>query len=282
MIEFEQISSSEVARPMYQAVVSEMDIESHPAFATRSVKILDMGGGSGTVGKIVKQQCEAFFGPMSQTEFGSLVDYVNIDLDRTSLAKSPGRTINQSLTDSYNILGVEQPFDFVLCINQIKPAIPYPFQELAGRNVPAEIKRSIVDDSSQVASSFSRITLINAALLLQENGKYIQSGFMDKITFEGIHAYVKSARLWLAFESSQIVELDDHLKDLFVGVDTNKKPGSRSFEKLKAIYAQYRIITTRMTGARNRERLGSLLDKQLQAVNELMNFLEAQDRFGSW
>ncbi len=282
MIEFEQISSSEAARPIYQAVVSKIDIENHPDFSIRPIKVLDLGGGSGTVGQAIKQQCEAFFGPMSQAEFGSLVDYVNIDLDSTALTKSPGRTVNHSLTDSYNILEADIPFDFVLCVNPVRPTIPYSFEELTRGNVPAEIKRGITNASSQIAGRFSRVILLNAALMLGEGGKYIQSGFMDKSTFEGILLYIKSARLGLTLDNSQIIELDDCLKDLFVGVDTNKKPGSRSFEKLKEMYGQYRIITTRMKGTQDRERLVDILDKEFQAGSKLMSFLEVQDRFGSW
>ena len=59
----------------------------------RPLKILDMGGGVGTLGTLLG------------TEFGPFVEYINVDTDTITLEKSPGRRVHGSYTDLPKLFG---------------------------------------------------------------------------------------------------------------------------------------------------------------------------------
>jgi hypothetical protein len=282
MVEFEQLASSEGAKLIYQRVVGEINLQNHPSFLKRPIKVLDLAGGNGTIGVVLKHQCEASFGPLSSAEFGDLVDYVNIDRDLTALSKSPGRAIHGNVVNVYRGFSEEEPFDFILSVNP-NPAIQtYSLEDLKRRHVPDSIGNLLLKSSEQIKSGLARITLISAALLLQEDGKYVFSGFMDKDTFNGTLAYLRESDLGLKLEKDHIIELDEQTRDLFVTVDTGERPGSKSFGKLKAMYSSYKLLVMRMNGAGDKQRLTGLLDKEVENYRRWTSFLEGQDRFGSW
>ncbi|HEY5600844.1 MAG TPA: hypothetical protein VIK81_02020 [Patescibacteria group bacterium] len=282
MVEFEQIAGSEAAAPMYRTVVSELDIENHSSFLFRPIKVLDLGGGTGTIGDVMKGQLEESFGPLSPAELVMLVDYVNIDENLTALSKSPGRTVHTGISRAYHEVGAEDPFDFVLSVNA-KPSIPaFTFNDAKRNNAPSEIVRLVGTSPKAIGETLARISLISTALVLQEGGKYIHLGFMEKGTLDGIVAYIRENGLGLRLEKDEKIELPDQVRDMFVEVDTGKKPGSRSFEKVRATYKDYRLMVMRMKQAPDKQRLKGLLDEEVRNYRSWTSFCEVQDRFGSW
>lgn len=282
MIEFEQIANSEGAKPIYQRVVEEIDLQNHPSFLQRPIKVLDLAGGNGVIGTMLKQRCEASFGPLSSVEFQDLVDYVNTDIDRAALGKSLGRTIHGDVANAYRGFRKEEPFDFILSINPSPETQTYSPEDLKRRNVPDHIGNLLLESSDQIKSGLARITLISTALLLQEDGKYVSSGFMEEDTFNGTLAYVRENGLGLELEKDDKMNLDEQTKGLFVTFDTGMKPGSKSNEKLKTVYSSYRTIVMRMKRVKDKQQLIGLLDKEVEEYKQWISFCEAQDRFGSW
>lgn len=281
MVEFEQLANSDGAKPIYQGVVAEINLQNHPSFLKRPIKVLDLAGGNGTIGEVLKQQCEASVGPLSSAEFGNLVDYVNTDRDLTALSKSPGRIIHGDVANVYRVFREEAPFDFILSVNPSPAIQTYSLEDLKRRNVPDHIGELLLNSSEVIRTVLARITLVNAALLLQQDGNYVSSGFMDEDTFNGTLAYLRENDLGLELEKDHNIELDEQTRNLFVTIDTGKSPGSKSFEKLKAMYGSYRLLVMRMNEAGDKQRLTDLLDKEVEDYKRWTSFCEAQDRFGS-
>lgn len=282
MNEFEALSRSEGLQPIYQKVVSEIGITEHPDFASRHVKILDMGGGVGMVGVHLKQQCETVFGPLSPEEFALLVDYVNIDIDNKALKKSPGRSVNMDIAHSSTYFQDEGPFDFVLSVDPSPQVHQYTTKELNKLGIPKDwsnpLQGILKDSSNQIRGYISRIALLNAALLLREGGKYIWTGFISRESFEGTTAYIRKNGLGLKVEKDETLALTGVAREQFAAFDTGKRKG-RIFERAKALYDTYRLLVMRASGVSDKVKLETLLKKEIDEYGQWSNFCETQERF---
>ncbi len=79
----------------------------------RPLKILDIGGGIGVLGRMLTE------------EFGPFIEYVNVDTDSEALILSVGRKVNGSYLNLPQLLSGEK-FDYVFSLNLI------PEQEICG------------------------------------------------------------------------------------------------------------------------------------------------------
>lgn len=285
MIEFKDIANSEGAKIIYQKVVDAIKAPTHPAFLTRPIKVLDLGGGNGNVGLLLQQQCETILGPLSGDDFGSVIDYVNVDLDSGALAQSPGRTLHTDISQSYAKLHSEDPFDFVLSINPSPATHRYTTRELDRIGIPDDmfnpIRGILLGSAEQMRNYLARITLISAASLLQGDGRYIWSGFIGNNSLEGTAHFIRQSNLGLRVERNEQVNLDEMVRKLFVKIDTEKKRG-KAFEKLMTLYSTYRLVVMRIKGLQDKVGLVATLDKEVNEYRELSSYCEAQERFGRW
>jgi len=284
-VEFEEIAHSEGAKVIYQRVVDSIKLPEHPEFLKRPIKVLDLCGGAGVVGSLLKSQCESDFGPVSEADFATLVDYVNLDRNRGALEKSVGRATWGFVNECYSRFCDEEPFDFVLSINPSPAVHQYTPQELDRIGVPDDFNpiRGILLDSAERFSGYqARITLITAVLLMsrEENSRYILAGFIGKDSFEGTMRFIRENYLGLKVESDQRVNLDETTKSLFAVVDTGKKHAKS--RRLRTDYDLYRVVTMRPKGKIDKPKVVTLLNDEIEGDRELAGWCEAQERFGSW
>jgi hypothetical protein len=282
MSEFEKIALSESLQPIYQGVVEEINVGGNPAFLKRPIRILDLAGGTGVIGSGIKGQCETSLGPLSPAEYGVLVDYVNVDNDSVALDKSPGRTMRLDIADVYQELREEKPFDFVLSINPSAFIPPVEAENSVNDRMPQAIRTQLLNSYDGIKCGFQRITLLSAALFLQKDGIYVFSGFMGRDVFNGTLAYMRKNDLGLELKKDTTASIDDETKNLFVTVDTGRKPGNPDFEKMKAQYGPYRLLSMTMRTAPEKQKLRALLTQEVRNYVMWMNFRATQDRFGSW
>ena len=277
-IEFGKIASSEGSIPMYQGVLEMIAVTQHTEFGKRPIKVLDLGGGNGIIGSLLKQQLEESQGPLSENEFSSLIDYVNVDIDRKELAKSPGRKIHGNVVHLYDQLKTEPRFDFVLSVNWFKPIINV-------STLYSSQQRRMAIESSQdnIQTNIQRAILLSTALLLWNGGKFVFSGFVDQETFDGIETYVDRQQLGLVIEPGKRVELNEDTKNLFVQLDTGMEPSDENFSKIKQFYPSYRQFTMRKDRiGGGRQRLMELLKRATETHDQSLEFLQFEDRFGEW
>jgi len=280
MVEFERLANSEGGNAIYQKVANRIDVKNHPAFLRRPIKILDLAGGSGNIGLSIKKQLDNAFGSLSLGEFGLLIDYVNLDIDQNALKKSLGRVMCVDISESCAKLCCEEPFDFVLSINPSPAVRKYTLQDV--QRMPENIAEALLSSPSEIRNYLERILLISTSLLLQERGKYVWSGFINKDSFDGTMTFIQKNNLGLRIEKFEEISLDEATKNLFVMVDTDRKSGSKSFDKVKAKYGSYRLVSMEINGFQDRAKLVNALDKQISEHHQWVNFCRTQDIFGTW
>lgn len=141
---FTEIARLEGMQRVYQVVVGKMNPTAHPDFLQRPVKVLDIGGGTGEVGKLLKLSCEVKVGTLCPEDFAQVVDYVNLDTDRHALAQSVGRAVHGSIASMFDIFKDEEPFDYILNINPNPEEVEYDPQILNQRGVLDPIKSNLI------------------------------------------------------------------------------------------------------------------------------------------
>lgn len=278
MVEFERITNSIGGQAIYRSAVQEMDLARHPDFLRRPIKVLDVCGGTGQMGKLLQERCEENLGPLSPQEFGELVDYVNIDIDAEALQKSPGRTIRTNIVNMHCLLKKEDPFDYMLLLNQSNADNRK--EQKNQTNMPMEIQQIILNTPALLAIYLARINLASAALLIKKGGQLIHIGFISQEVIVGTTRFCRENGLGLKIEKSGKILLGEPTKDLFVTIDTGKIPGSKSFAKAKKNYPPYQMIVMKNTGALDPKRAILTLEEQVNNYNQLVSYREAQERFG--
>lgn len=280
MIEFEKMANSIGGQTIYRSAVQQMDLIKHPDFLRRPIKVLDVCGGTGQMGKLLQQRCEENLGQLSPQEFGELVDYVNIDIDHEALQKSPGRTIMANIVNMHDLLSKEDFFDYMLLLNQSNSDNKN--EQKHQTNMPIEIQQIILNTPALLAILLARINLASAALLIKKGGQLIHMGFISQEVIAGTAQFCRENGLGLKIEKSEKIPLDEPTKDLFVTIDTGKTPGSKSFAKTKKNYPPYQMVVMKNTGALDPERITNVLREQVDNYNQLVSYRETQERFGTW
>ena len=280
-IEFEKIASAEGSKLIYQGVLGAMDIPQHPDFGKRPIKILDLGGGNGIIGSLLKQQLEELRGPLSDSELDSLVDYVNVDTDRRELDKSPGRTFDKDIDDIYSELENEPPFDFVLSINPRPRMLRYPDETLRYTSWDFQCQLGYAQDC--ITGGMQRIVLATASLVLKDGGKFLFSGFTgDEDVVEGTAQYAKEPALGLFLEKNTSLDIDEETKELFAIFDTKLNPDDRSIKRVINEFGEYRQFVLRREGKIDKEAIKKLLSKEIALCDQAYEELAHIDRFGTW
>jgi hypothetical protein len=285
MNEFEKVTNSEGANIIYQGVTNKISLQQHPDFLVKPIRILDVGGGIGKIGQILKRQCEEILGPLSQKEFSSLVDYINIDLDGDALKKSPGRTLNQNNINAYELLNKEKSFDFILSINPaptVKKYTPKILDQMGVLKGSTNAIREIMLESFNSFKVYAmRIDLISASLLLKEQeGQYILATFLDQEVLNGIMQYSKEFGLGLKIKEIEDIHLNESTIDQFIAIDTDMQK-NKKFDKFREIYSCYKIVTFGTNGTSNRKGLIGSLIEETGKYHRLANYCARQERFWS-
>lgn len=272
MPEFGAIAQSESLGRVYKTVVDKIGLTTHPDFLRRPIKVLDIGGGTGPVGSLLKESCEGLLGELSPEDLSEIVDYVNLDVDRHALAHSVGRVIHANVTSAYDLLRDEEPFDYVLAINTAPNITTYTREDLDRMRIPSEqidIRTAMTMSSIYMKSHLARITLISTALLLSQSGNSIQVGVIGDDVVHGIATTSRDLRLGLKIRLNEKIGLDEETVGMLVEFDSNLRKG-KQFNQLTDYYRRnYRMLV-----------MGQSLEPDRgKVVASLANYQETQERF---
>ena len=145
----------------------------------RPLKILDMGGGVGTLGTLLG------------TEFGPFVEYINVDTDTITLEKSPGRRVHGSYTDLPKLFG-EGEFDYVFCLN-LEDRSKLSQHTIDNMRRDGQGDRFFGTDLVSLTAGAAHksrqlngyLVLLNAALVVAQGGIFIRGGIIPNDALKG-------------------------------------------------------------------------------------------------
>ncbi len=229
---------------------------------SQPLRILDMGGGVGTLGTLL------------ETEFGPFVEYTNVDTDITALGKSPGRRAHGSYTNLPELLG-EEEFDYVFCLNleDRTRLSQYTIDNMRrGGQGDGFFGTDLVSMTADAAYASRQLegylVLLNAALVVAQGGMFIRGGIIPKDALKG----TKDELAKVGFQTSEDEQLPLDMKTsrLWVRYDLQfigGKLAPSQLEKAAQTYMQnFRLAT--FSKKRNEDK-GKILDK----INEVSSQL---------
>lgn len=288
MTEFANIACSQGMEKVYRRIVNTIDPQNHPDFLNRPMKVLDIGGGTGIIGNQLKLSLSESLGELTGEDFAQVVDYVNLDTDRDALTQSSvGRTFWRNAAYMYDDLRNETPFDYILYINANPVAKVYTPEILDRMGIEdglfgysSELRAILLQSPHQIRGYMARITLMGAALLLQEFvGQFIHVGFTTDDVMQGMTQTSRKYGLGLEIASDEKIEIDEETAKLFVEVDTGSKRGERFKELVELYQNNYRLLLFKQTGLPTRSALTAHLTNQVKEYRDWVNSCEAQERF---
>lgn len=284
MAGFTEIAQTESMQKVYGMVIDRINPQAHPEFLQRPIRVLDIGGGAGEVGKLLKSSCEAALGSLNGEEFDGVVDYVNLDVDRHALAGSVGRVVYGSMERMLGIFGNEKPFDYILNLNPNPEVTEYTPERLNQMGITRDyvgIRENLLNSTYIIKSHLTSIVLIGSALLLREGGQYIHAGFVLDDFVRSLMEASRSSRLGFKIQKDEVVTLDENTVKLFVELDTGFKKGKLFDEAVKQYSRMYRLVALEQTGRINRETAVESLGKEIVEYSKWINYCQAQERFWS-
>ncbi len=241
----------------------------------KPARILDMGGGSGTLGILLEK------------EFGPLAEYTNVDCDKQELEKSPGRRLHGSYTHLNELLG-EEEFDYVFCLSPSdnsgisRAAINSMIRDGQGADPFGTDLVSMTREADYNSRQLkSYLILLNAAFSVANGGMFIRGGFIPKDALKGTKEKLNE----LGF---QLYE-EDHLKlsrdacRMVVSFDVQNSGETLSPSELErvALFYEQRFMLATFVKAKgtNKIRLLKKIDDASRRFAEHHSYLEVQDRF---
>lgn len=284
MSEFTEIAASKGMQKFYGAVAEKINPTTHPDFLNRPIKVLDICGGIGAVGTALQLQCEGVMGKLSPEDFAVMVDYVNVDLDQEALKQSPGRTRWEDATYLYERLRDETPFDYILALNQ-NPSVPrFSSAQLNRWGLKDEFMGNPIRDNLMAAPHAlrhlaTRATLISAALLLQEGGLYLWSGFIGQDSFSGTAKASKELGLGLRIVADEHIALGEATLESFVTYDTGETNGKYFARVMEEYRRTFKLVTLEAKGVVSTSAAQTALTGTLQEYRDWSNYCEVQERF---
>ncbi|MBI2338393.1 hypothetical protein HYU95_04385 [Candidatus Daviesbacteria bacterium] len=281
---FTEIATSRGMQKFYGVVAEKINVPAHSDFVSRPIKVLDICGGIGAVGKALHQQCESVMGKLSPEDFAVLVDYVNIDLDEEALKQSPGRTRWEDATYLYDRLRQEPPFDYILALNQNPNVQRFSSTQLNRMGFKDEslgnpIRNNLMAAPHAQRHLAARATLISAALLLQEGSLYLWSGFIGQESFSGTAKASKELGLGLRIVADERIALDEATLESFVTYDTGKTKGKYFARVMEEYRKTFKLVTLQARGVVSTAAAQAALTKTLQDFRDWSTYCEVQDRF---
>ncbi len=274
MSDFYPITQLEGIQLVYQNILGKIDLANHPKFYNEPVRILDIGGGTGHIGHLLKQQCESQVGQLSNKEFTSLVDYVNVDKDVQALEQSVGTVIEADTLYLHEY--VQGPFDYILSVHTAHDVDHYDEQDL-GWIENEGIRENMAHTGEMLKIQLERIDLVNIALMLK--GKYIGVGFMMQDVIQGIMDMSKEYFLGLKMDSQEHLSVKRDVIETFAAFDTGETKGSL-FEEIKSYYHQnYMMFVLSTDGAARPKELINLRQAEIDDYRKIQSYVMTQDRF---
>ena len=239
------------------------------------LKILDMGGGIGTLGRLF------------ESEFGPYLEYVNVDIDSESLIKSPGKSVHGSYTNLHKLLG-EEEFDYVFCLN-LEDRTKLNQHTIENMRRDGQEDEFLGTDlvSMYIAADYNcrqingYLVLLNAALVVTHGGMFIRGGVIPKDALNG----TKDELAKLGFQSFEDEQLALSMETGRIMLDydlqfAGKTLSPSQLEKFAQTYVQnFRLTTFGKKGRKNKEKTRNKITEASNRLSELYLFIETQERF---
>ena len=234
-----------------------------------------MGGGVCTLGTLLAK------------EFGPFVDYTNIDTDKAVLEKSPGMVVHGSYTNLAKLFG-EQEFNYVFCLNlEDRSRLNQRTIDNMRRDGQGDgfFGGDLVSVTSDAAYGIRQINgylvLLNAALVVANDGKFIRGGVIPTDALKG----TKDELAKLGFQPSEDerVPLSMETSRLWARYDLQFVGGTlqgSQLEKVAQTYAQnFRLAVFERKKEANKGQIRGKIVEASNRLSKLHSFVEAQERF---
>lgn len=280
-MEFTELHKHRDFAQMYELALRIADIRQHPNFSKQQLKILDIQGGNGILGRLLYEF------------LGGNVEYTNVDNNGNVLTLSPPKTIKHDSNFLSGMLKGEE-FDYIFCLNHdTHVSLPY-FADTENHWSDNYI------DVEGIRGIMTSIQLLQAAVFLRNGGYYIKGGGV--ITDDNISAFdkfFKRGGTGIQLKLSEELKLSDGTARDFASYDARRSVNywknleTQQYEKvteeeIKKIineamehYKTLRVVSFQKSEATDGKK--SMLEKLVryeQGLGSAYAQIEAMDRFG--
>ena len=276
---FEQIAEKSDFRKLYTTAIEQAGIWDRIEALDRegsldkTLKVLDLGGGTGTLGSILAGKYDPF------------VEYVNVDTVESALQLSTGRKVHGSYTNLSDLLGGEK-IDYVFALNIYTPhskVSSHILRQIEKHGQDASRSMENIRKNAYVMDLlYERMVLLNAVLSVTDDGKFVQGGVIPKHLCEAIANMLEGygmqassyALVNLGIDSArQFAKLDLH--------DIGENPLTNDFERIALAYSQnFRVAVFDKTRSVIED--ATVIDRIKQTseqYSQLSSYLSAQAQF---
>jgi hypothetical protein len=238
----------------------------------KTLKVLDLGGGTGTLGSMLAGKCDP------------IVEYVNVDTVESALQLSTGRKVHGSYTNLSDLLGGEK-FDYVFALNIYTPhskTCSHILKQIAKR---AQDASRIMENIKKLAYImdllYERMVLLNAALSVTDDGKFVTGGVIPRALCEAIASTLED--YGMQSSSHALVNLGIDSARQFARLDLQdigENPSPNDFEGIALAYLQnFRIAVFDKTRSIKDARIIDRIKQTSEQYSQLSSYISAQAQF---
>ena len=285
MVTFDVISKTPEFRGAYREAVHVAGLNWEVIEASykrdRDVKVLDLGGGSGTLGDILS------------AEFGPMVEYVNFDINPKDLERSKGRKIQGDYTSLGRIIGAEE-FDFVFALNIYNPPPPVSkrtYDAMAADGHGLSKRRGLfciptladhtIEAEATAANSYERLVLLNQILATSPQGVLVRGNIIFRDPLEGLKKYMED--YGFSHLETASMPLSRELAEWWASYDTFGSVEANGIKIPLADIQQYqkgwKAVAFKRGRPINKDKLTKKIEEAHREQKEARSFLETQARF---